>query len=320
MIKLWYRKSLTPITCLLLPFAWLFGMMIAIRRWLYLVGILKTKSLPVPVVVVGNLTVGGTGKTPLVIWLAWCLQAAGFKPGIISRGCGGKPHAKPRLVSYEDKALEVGDETLLLLHKTDCPVAICVDRVAAAQTLLAQTNCNIIISDDGLQHYSLGRTLEIVVVDGAREFGNQQLLPAGPLREPLARLKTVDFIVVNGGCYANAYNMELQPVEFVSLQTPSQCNQFGEFAANAFHAVAGIGNPARFFSMLQQAGFNISPHVFPDHYAYQAKDFNFSDRLPIVMTEKDAVKCLDFADERYWYVRVNTRIDDELMRQILNKL
>jgi len=319
----WYSKSITPLAILLMPFSWLFGLCAALRRFFYRIGIFKTYHFNVPVIVVGNLTVGGTGKTPFVIELVKILKANGFHPGIVSRGVGGKKHVIPHQVQVNDTPDRVGDEALLLKRNTGCSVVISVDRVAAVRELLKHANCNIVISDDGLQHYRLGRKLEIVMMDGERQVGNKQLLPAGPLREPVSRLNTVDFVVTHVGNDKDnnvRYTMSLQPVEFVSVMDTQHRIPLTTFARDTIHAVAGIGHPQRFFMTLKDAGFDIIPHVFPDHHAYQANELSFTEAKCIVMTEKDAVKCVSFADERYWYLSVTAKLNHQLQHDLLLKL
>ena len=315
--KHWYRSSLTCVTFILLPFSWMFGLCAALRRALYKYHILKSYRFAVPVIVVGNITVGGTGKTPFVIWLVHLLQAQGYRPGIVSRGVGGKTHCQPHIVCADDKAERVGDEALLLVRNVDAPLVICKNRAAAVEHLLRHTNCNIVVSDDGLQHYRLARDIEIAMVDGKRQFGNQQLLPAGPLREPIERLQGVDFQVVNGGEGDNA--MTLLPLSLVNVCTAKKLN-FPVNNISTVHAVAGIGHPERFFAELQRLGFTLIPHAFADHYLYAAHDLDFKDSLPILMTEKDAVKCLSFADDRYWYLKITAKISDELKEKLLLKI
>ncbi|RDI48737.1 tetraacyldisaccharide 4'-kinase [Aquicella lusitana] len=318
--RYWYRESLHPITFFLWPFSKLFGLCVAVRRSLYRLRILKTHHFATPVIVVGNITVGGTGKTPFVLWLVDFLRANGFKPGIVSRGVGGKKHVKPYRVKQHDSAEIVGDEAILLLQ-SGCPVVISVDRVAAVRDLLEHNQCNIVISDDGLQHYRLGRDIEIAIVDGVRRFGNRLLLPAGPLREPVARLNSVDFTVENGSKTDHgAYGMMLEPVEFVSLVDEKKSMPFEAFVQRQVHAVAGIGHPERFFLLLKNAGFNVIAHSFPDHHPYQPHELDFNDTLPILMTEKDAVKCRSFADERYWYLRITAKINNIFEQKLLEKI
>ncbi len=317
----WYRQSLHPIARILLPVAWLFGWCVAMRRWCYRVGIIKTQHVSVPVIVVGNITVGGTGKTPFVIWLAQWLKEQGYRPGIVSRGVGGKKQMMPHRVTLQDSAHDVGDEAVLIKQRTDCPMVVCIDRVAAVRDLLRHTSCDMVISDDGLQHYRLGRDLEVVLVEATRGLGNQCLLPAGPLREPATRLQQVDFVVMNGGQETDEYTMSYVPTQLVAMGQQQKI-MLADFPRQTVHAVAGIGHPERFFAVLQQAGLNVIPHVFPDHHLYQAQDIHFPDSYPIIMTEKDAVKCSAFADDRYWFlsmaVRINAKLEDTLLSRLKN--
>lgn len=318
--SIWYRKSLHPLSLILLPLSWFFGICSAMRRFFYRCGIFTTHRFNVPVIVVGNITVGGTGKTPLVIALAKFLQSQGYQPGIVSRGIGGKKQQIPYCVKADDLASIVGDEALLLRQNTNCPVVIGINRAAAVRELLKNFNCNIVISDDGLQHYSLGREIEIVMIDGDRGLGNHQLLPAGPLRERKSRLKKTHFVVVHGSNKKEKYTMQLQPREFISVVNPEHKINFADFPTRKIHAVAGIGNPQRFFSVLHQAEFELTTHAFPDHHLYQPKDLDFAETLPILMTEKDAVKCAAFADERYWYLKVDVVMNKLFEENLLIKL
>jgi tetraacyldisaccharide 4'-kinase len=289
------------------------------RRWLYQVGILKSYHFPVPIVVVGNIAVGGTGKTPLVIAIAHFLISQGYRPGIVSRGYGGKRGGRIVSVTPRSRPEEVGDEAILIAQHTQCPVMVGANRSAAVAALLAQSNSNVVISDDGLQHYRLARAIEIVVVDGVRRFGNQHLLPAGPLREPLSRLKQVDFVIVKGAKDEDEFNMTLRPVCLVAL-TDHHSMALEHFGHKRVHAFAGIGHPEHFFTMLRQTGFDVIPTIFPDHYVYSRDDFQFADQLPVVMTEKDAVKCQAFADDRFWYLSVEAEIDDLFKQQLLFRI
>lgn len=315
-MKSWYQYSLTLTTILLLPLSWIFRVVVALRYFLYRCGIKKIVRFPVPIIVIGNITVGGTGKTPLVIWLADFLKSRGYTPGIVSRGIGGKQQRTPYFVEKNSDPALVGDEALLIARNTDCPLVICIDRAAAVEELLKKTACDIVISDDGLQHYRLGRDIEIALIDGARGLGNRQLLPAGPLREAPSRLNRVDFIVRQGKASYGEYAMQLHGDTLVSLRDQNSI-PFEKWRGKTVHAVAGIGNPERFFSSLRAAGFNCIPHAFPDHHHYQAGDFSFHDALPIVMTEKDAVKCELFCDERFWFVPVKAVVDEKLGEEIL---
>ena len=318
--RFWYSRSLYFINYLLLPLAWLFGLCIAIRRKLYHFGILPTQHFPVPVIVVGNITVGGTGKTPFVIWLANFLREQGYHPGIVSRGAGGKKQLKPHAVKLSDSADAVGDEAILLAKKTNCPVVIGINRAEAVRYLLETSKCDVVISDDGMQHYRLGRDIEIALIDGERRLGNQCLLPAGPLREPETRLDDVDIVLVKDGNDQDEWSMSITPLQLVSLKQHKVTHPLTEFSNKKVHAVAGIGNPEKFFTMLKQAGIEIVPHVFPDHYIFQANDLKFDDALPIVMTEKDAVKCVAFASEQCWYVDIAVNIDEALRQKLLTLL
>lgn len=318
LIRLWYRPSLHFLTLLLLPFSFLFAALTAVRRLFYRLRIFTSIRLPVPVVVVGNVAVGGTGKTPFTIWLAAWLREQGFRPGIISRGYGGTKQYRPVLVKTESKAVEVGDEALLLARHAGCPVAVCVDRAAAAETLMRQYGCNIIVSDDGLQHYRLARDLEIVIVDAGRGMGNGYLLPAGPLRESVSRLNKVDIVVTNGG--TGGCSMLLEASELVSISDETHRIKLNDFPQKKIHAVAGIGHPERFFNTLKQAGFDVVPHVYPDHHFFQQGDLTFNESLPVVMTEKDAVKCRGFSRQDCWYLPVAAKITDELKTMLLARL
>ncbi|MDO8926336.1 MAG: tetraacyldisaccharide 4'-kinase [Sideroxyarcus sp.] len=318
----WYRLS--PLHLLLYPLSLLFGALSALRRFLYRSGILASVKLPVPVVIIGNISVGGTGKTPLTLWLAQQLLDNGWHPGIVSRGYtkDGKQRSIPHEVSIEDAADLVGDEPLLMAQRALCPVWIGRNRPAAAQALLAaHPECDIILSDDGLQHYRLQRSAEIVVVDGARRFGNGLLLPAGPLREPVSRLHKSDAVVVNGGeTHGDEFAMQLAGTSFYNLLNPERVVTAAEFAKLRLHAIAGIGHPQRFFTQLERLGLNAQLHPFPDHHRYTPSDIAFDDADAILMTEKDAVKCAAFATERCWVLRVDAQVSPALTQLILEKV
>lgn len=318
----WYRLS--PLHLLLYPLSLVFRALAAARRFLYRSGMLASVKLPVPVIIVGNISVGGTGKTPLTLWLAQQLVENGWHPGIVSRGytkdSGPKP--TPHAVSIDDSADEVGDEPLLMAQRALCPVWIGRDRPAAARALLqAHPECDIILSDDGLQHYRLQRDVEIVVVDGARRFGNGLLLPAGPMREPVSRLRKVDAVVVNGGeARGGEFAMQLAGTRFYNLLNPELLVSAAEFAGQNLHAIAGIGHPQRFFAHLGHLGLSARHHAFPDHHRYSASDIAFADADAILMTEKDAVKCAAFATERCWVLRVDAQLSPALTQLILKKV
>lgn len=307
----------------LLPFTFLYRIIISLRRFLYRCGLKKIQRFPVPVIIVGNITTGGTGKTPLVIWLANFLQQQGFKPGIVSRGYGGKADVYPRQVTAQDDPAVVGDEALLLVRNTSCPLIIDPKRVNAVKKLLRDTTCNIVISDDGLQHYALGRDLEIAVLDGQRRLGNNWCLPAGPLREPPSRLKEVDFIVTNGDANPGEYSLQLTATAFHKVTQPEITCDAENLPYDFSYAVAGIGNPTRFFITLQKLGLSFSEKSFPDHHPYTAADFKFATgqkNVGIIMTEKDAVKCVNFADERFWYLAVQAQLSNDFSVRLLEKL
>ncbi|OGA54841.1 MAG: tetraacyldisaccharide 4'-kinase [Betaproteobacteria bacterium RIFCSPLOWO2_12_FULL_62_13] len=323
----WY--GITPLTPLLYLPSLVFRVAVALRRALYRAGILPVAKLPVPVIVVGNISVGGTGKTPVVLWLVTFLREHGMQPGIVSRGYRGAGTVPQRVTSGSDPAIS-GDEAVMLAQRCGAPVWIGADRVAAARALLAaQPACNVIVSDDGLQQYRLARNIEIVVVDGARGLGNTHLLPAGPLREPPARLTSVDAIVVNISESARigiqatapaAFAMTLAGREFHNLLHPGHHVGPEHFAARRVHAFAGIGNPERFFGHLRRLGLSITPHPFPDHHAFTAADLALAGADCVVMTEKDAVKCRRFANENHWALPVAANVDPAFGELVLRKL
>jgi tetraacyldisaccharide 4'-kinase len=316
--RIWYRS--TGVGLLLWPFGKLFEGIARLRRVCYRYGLLKTTVFPVPVIVVGNITVGGAGKTPLIIWLARFLKETGYRPGIVSRGYGGRAAAYPQWVDAGSRAGEVGDEAVLIAARTGCPMAVSPVRTEACRLLLDRADCDVLLSDDGLQHYALGRTLEIAVIDGERRFGNGRCLPAGPLREPQARLKDVDLFVVNGGrARPNEFPMRLTGTEAVNLLTGAR-KPLVEFKSAPCHAVAGIGHPERFFKYLEMAGLGCIPHDFPDHFAFRPEDLDFGDAFPVLMTEKDAVKCRVFADERLWAVPVQADVDSAFAARLTELL
>jgi tetraacyldisaccharide 4'-kinase len=315
----WYR--ITPLHLILYPISLFFRLLAALRRALYRSRLLPSEQLDVPVVVIGNITAGGTGKTPLTLALAQQFIERGMRPLIVSRGHGGAAQ-QPQRVGADSDAQSVGDEPLLMARRNLCPVWVGKDRAAAAQAALrANPQCDVVLCDDGLQHYRLRRDAEIAVIDGARRFGNGLLLPAGPLREPVSRLQTVDAVVVNGGeAAAGQYAMRLCGGVFHNLLDPSRQTSAAELGKLRCHAVAGIGHPQRYFRHLESLGLAFTPHPFPDHHPYRAADLAFADCDAILLTEKDAVKCAAFADERYWVLRVDARIDSALLDHILRKI
>jgi tetraacyldisaccharide 4'-kinase len=302
--QVWYGRVAAP--WWLKPWSALYSLAITARRAAYARHWQKSIRLAQPVIVIGNLTVGGTGKTPLVCWLVEQLVKRGAAPGVVTRGYGGASRA-PRILRPDDEAAVVGDEPLLLSRRTHRPVAVGRDRPAAAQ-LLIDAGCDVIVSDDGLQHYALQRDCEIVVIDGERRFGNGSLLPAGPLREAASRIQSVDAVVVNGGVGhshgANELRMDLQGVMAVALSGGAP-KPLSEFAGETVHAVAAIGNPRRFFDLLRAKGLKVIEHPLADHAVLNPDDINFGDAHPVLMTEKDAVKCARFARAQHWYVPVD---------------
>ncbi len=314
----WYQRH--PIRWLFTPLSASYRIIIWLRRQAYHFGYFKQHQLSVPVIIVGNLTVGGTGKTPFVIWLAQQLIEAGYTPGIISRGYGGKTFDTPQLVTASSNPSELGDEPVLLAQRTACPVVIFPQRVVAGEMLLDTTSCDIIIADDGLQHTALKRDLEIVIVDGVRQFGNQHCLPVGPLREPLSRLKSINFLVLNGGNHPHAHHMQLHADALINLADPTRRQKLSDFAGQTIHAIAGIGHPERFFQQLREHKIIVNVHPFPDHYPYQQSDFKLLDNHPIIMTEKDAVKCQSFASNNMWFLPVTAQLDADFSNQLMRQI
>jgi tetraacyldisaccharide 4'-kinase len=314
----WYTPSPWPV--FLVPLSLIYCLVVRLRRLLYRVGVLASHRLPVPVVIVGNLTAGGTGKTPLVAWLAGFLRTAGYRPGIVARGYRGRARHWPQRVCPDSDPRMVGDEAVLLADLCGCPVAVAPRRVAAARSLLEQGDCDLILADDGLQHYALQRDVEIAVVDGIRRLGNGLCLPAGPLREPPARLDTVDLVVVNGQAGRGEYTMKMKAATACRLHDRNDCRALESFRNRSVHAVAGTGNPGRFFDALRQAGMRIAEHAFSDHHAYTADELDFDDALPVFMTAKDAVKCRNFSLQDAWCVPVTMEIDAQFSARILELL
>lgn len=311
---------------LLLPLSWFYCLLVFFRCRCYQFGLLPRRQIPVPVIVVGNITVGGTGKTPVVIWLARFLAASGYCPGIVSRGYRGKSSHYPLVVNADVSPFEAGDEPVLLARHGACPVIVDPERVRAAQLLVDQYQCTVIIADDGMQHYALARDIEIAVIDGCRRFGNGRCLPAGPLREPVSRLEEVDITITNGTPEHDELSVTLAPTGFINLGNANRRVDGSFFHGDPVHAVAGIGNPDRFFDLLEKAGIDVRRHAFDDHHAFVPKDLTFADDKNIIMTEKDAVKCQQFdsllkiAPDRYWYLAVEAQPDDQFGHKILKLL
>ena len=316
-------RSRGPLAWLLLPVGLLFFGIVAVRRAFYRAGVLKSTTLPVPVVVIGNITAGGAGKTPLTIWLVRALQAAGHHPGVVSRGHGRDDDAV-RKVGAGATAAEVGDEPLLIHRRAGCPVVVGRDRVAAARALLAaHPGCDVIVADDGLQHYRLARDVEVVVCDG-RGVMNGWPLPAGPLREPVSRLREADALVLNGRCTVAVqgvavFRMDLEGARFHRLDDPAQSCAPSELAGKRLHALAGIGDPARFFAHLEGLGLSCETHEFPDHHRYAGADFP-REGDAIVTTEKDAVKFPADLPLPVWVLPVAARLEPDLAQFVVERI
>jgi len=299
--RIWYGDS--AIAFLLLPFSWLFHLIVTLRRVAYRCGLFASTNCGVPLIVVGNLTVGGAGKTPLVGWIANRLAADGRKVGILSRGYGGAESREPQLVDAGSRAADVGDEAVLLMRQTNATVCVCPDRVAGARRLIDAVGVNVIICDDGLQHYRLERDFEVAVIDASRRLGNGLLLPAGPLREPRSRLRQVDLVFYNGEAAESEHCYQLRPGRVRGLGTVAD-RDLEAFSGQRVWAVAGIGNPQRFVATLRKAGMEPELVDVPDHGVVELGALRREQPWPILMTEKDAVKYpgSDVAD--VWYVPV----------------
>ena len=317
--RIWSGES--PLWLLLLPLSWLYGLVSGIIRLLYRLGVKRAWRAPVPVVVVGNLTAGGNGKTPVVIWLVEQLQKRGIRPGVVSRGYGGKAAQYPLLLAEKTTTAEAGDEPVLIFQRTGAPVAVSPVRSDAVRALLAEHAVQIIITDDGLQHYALARDKEIVVIDGVRRFGNGWWLPAGPMRERASRLKSVDAVIVNGGeAKTGEIPMHLQPGLAINLVTGER-RSVSELPSLV--AMAGIGHPPRFFATLEQCGARLEKRVpLADHQALvegQVAALTVPGQT-LIMTEKDAVKCRAFAKDNWWYLPVDAELSGEQPEHLLKEL
>lgn len=318
----WYQNH--PIKWLLLPFNFVFYLLSTLRRILFNLGVFTQPQLDIPVVIVGNIGVGGNGKTPVVIYLVEQLKLRGLKVGVISRGYGGEKRTSPLLLTSEITAEQAGDEPVLIFKRCQIPVVVSSDRVASVNLLINQ-GCNIVISDDGLQHYRLKRDVELVIVDGKRRFGNGWLLPAGPLREGLWRLKTVDKVIINSGLAdVNEQHMYLKGDKLINVHDGSWVS-VEDFKKQqdkdcVVNAMAGIGNPERFFISLHELGFSLGQKIaFVDHHHFCETDFDqFSANTPLLMTEKDAVKCSGIAPPNSWYLPVEAYFDENQGEQLID--
>ena len=304
LLNAWYRGH--PALALLRPLETLYRRVVQRKRAAFLAGAGDIYRAPVPVIVVGNLTVGGTGKTPMILWLIEHCRARGLRVGVVSRGYGAQPPSWPWRVRAEQPAAQVGDEPSLIVRRTGVALVIDPDRSRAVRALLDSEPLDLILCDDGLQHYRLARDLELVLIDAARGLGNRRCLPAGPLREPVERLDSVDALLYNGAAEdgQGGYAFTLRPVELVSVGSGERQSLAHFPVGQAVHAVAGIGNPQRFFATLEALNWRPIPHPFADHAQYSPEQLSFSPPLPLLMTEKDAVKCRDFAACDWWYLAV----------------
>ena len=321
-----------PILYFLLPLSWIYIFFIRLRFFLYDVGFFAITKIDVPVIVVGNIVVGGSGKTPLVIWLAKHYKAKGLSPGIVSRGYGGTYTSDIKVVKPTSDPVLVGDEPVLIARNSNCPVVVGKERIMAAKELVERHECDIILSDDGIQHYALARDIELVVIDGESPFGNGYCLPAGPCREPKLRpFYDADIIITtyregdgisdedlenklmmayakSGITYKPWFIMRYIYKELEAVGSSTKTATLSDLQGKTIHAIAGIHNPTHFFSYLRNHNVNLITHQFPDHHIFTEKDIKFDDNLPVVMTEKDAVKCLDFTVDKHWYLPISVEL------------
>lgn len=309
----------------------LFSLLVVVRLALYRSGVLRRFHPGVPVIVVGNLVAGGAGKTPLTVALVGELQRQGYRVGVVSRGYGAQTGKQPLIVDEKSRAAQVGDEPLLIARRTGAAVCVHPRRARAAQTLMQNCQLDLLLCDDGLQHYALARDMEIVVIDGARGLGNRRLLPAGPLREPVSRLRTSTHIVINGALSAgarstlprsaveSASNMQLVPSALINLRTRERCVPQA-LTGTRVVAVAGIGNPQRFFETLGELGYAAECRAFPDHHGFVAADFSFAGERPVLMTEKDAVKCVTFAKDDWWYLETGAVLQPDFVEAFVRQV
>ena len=318
-VNAWYQGAWWLL--LLAPLSFVYWLLISLRALLYKPGLKRIYRASVPVIVVGNITAGGTGKSPVVIALVKFCRNLGLKPGVVSRGYGSNASSYPFAVNTNTDPKQGGDEPVMIAQATNAPVVIGADRSLAIEQLIEQ-QCNIIIADDGLQHHAMARDIEIVVMDAARQLGNGLLLPMGPLREPKGRLQKVDFCIENGRKQTDShYSMQLKPLQFVNIKTGAEI-ALQDFMASyqQVHAVTGIGNPQRFFTSLSDLGLSFTETTYPDHHAFSAVDIQYDDDLPVVMTAKDAVKVMHFSQDHYYYLAVEAEIESAFFQQFEQRL
>ncbi|MFT6988364.1 MAG: tetraacyldisaccharide 4'-kinase [Paraglaciecola sp.] len=317
---MWYSPSWYhwPVIILLMPLTGLFWLLSALRRMLFRLNIKPSVDIPAPVIVVGNISVGGNGKTPLVIYLAKRLRQEGYHPGVLSRGYGGKNAIYPMTIEQSSLVDSAGDEAILMRRHINCPLVVDPVRPRGAMELINKHKCDVIICDDGLQHYALNRDIEIVVMDGQRRSGNKLLLPAGPLREGTWRLGSADFLLLNGGLITNAeYSMSLEAGKLINVKHPNKSLSLNSLTLPVT-ALAGIGNPQRFFSLLEKKQVKLKNQIsFVDHHVFIEEDIPSG---TVVMTEKDAVKCTQIAHDDCWYLPVSASLTSQFESQLLQKL
>jgi len=312
----YYWNSVNYISILLWPLSLVFFCLSEIRKQLYTLNLLSSYRAPVPVIVVGNITVGGTGKTPFIIELVKQLQQQGKNPAVISRGYGGRSQHWPLVVNDQTNAAQVGDEPQLIFQRTKCPVVVGPNRKEDIELILEKFKCDVILSDDGLQHYALQRDVEICIVDAIKRFGNGWFIPAGPMRESPDRLNTVDLVLYNDG-EDKLPSFKMTPTMCLPVAHDNLASvELNDFAGKTVHAIAGIGHPQRFFSMLKQHNINVIPHAYADHHRYQLSDLIFDDEFSVLMTEKDAVKCSDLVLGDHWSVPIVISLSDSAQQKV----
>ena len=313
------HSKFSLVNFLLIPLSIIFFIFYNIRLWFYSLGLLKVNISPLPLIVVGNITVGGTGKTPIVIAITNYLVSQNKKVGIVSRGYGGKHTQESLEVTLLSDPIECGDEPLLIKQETKVPVVVAKKRINAIELLIKNYSLDVIISDDGLQHYSMGRDIEIAVIDGYDRLGNGWFLPVGPLREAKSRLNSVDFIINNGSEAKGEISSRIEAECYINLIT-GETKELNYFESEKCFAVAGIGNPKNFYKLLDSQGVNLTTKSFPDHHYFSENDLDFKEDYPIIMTAKDCVKCSQFATSNMWYLSVKAKLDSDFYQQLESKL